>query len=900
MQPSLFRLFLITSVLAVISAVHFDLPAVTIEHAEEGTKCFSQYVPQDTLVLAVINVGEGYNQRLNFEILDDSETPNVYVKKNDVSGELRNAFNTNKEGEVYVCFENILDNGFKEGPQYKRSIELQFNVGAEAADFKKMANDEKLTPLELELRKLETVVNEIVDEMNYLKRREAKLRDTNESTNERVKWFSTLTLFTLFGLEMVADPESPPTVVNKNSNSVEHRNGPAKTIGNYTLQQSLGKGSMGKVKLGVHSVTGEKIAVKIVPRADLQMFSSPSYTTGKSAQQIAKEKAREENREVRTIREAHMMMLLKHPNIVGLKDLVIQGPYFYILMDYVSGGQLLHYIVKRQRLSDRRTRLFSRQIASALDYLHRNSIVHRDLKIENIMIDKSGRQIKIIDFGLSNLFCPERLLTTYCGSLYFAAPELLKANPYHGPEIDIWSLGVVIFVMATGAVPFDDKSMPGLHEKIKKGHVNYPSHLSEDCKDLLSKIFITDPAKRIIMTDIIHHPWMSKDAATIKNYMPNRKPLTLPLDPNVIERMSQGFNLGTAEEIENKLTLIIQSPVYQSAMRHIADCHSRKATPPLSYHEINESIVYDGPQSVPAAYHSYISLYYLASEKQMTGEQGAIHRALSLKRSLSRKGSVESMGGGMSSAPSSQTSLVDEPPHRLLTEVPINQTPVTVAAASTSYLTRIQRWLRSSLSQHQLPIEDNDVPPVPNPPPQFIEKENNASEKPLENQDITTFYTDEDNNTTAAAGSDASPPQGSRSLFRKLSKAILRKESSSKSLQKRTSGPVPPLPDQNNGSSTSASDHDEGYIEDTPPPVPPKDALPRGSSLQPPSTQHGSSLTTLSSRQATDQQQPALTPQITRSASLAAPSHHRRKKSVTRLTGKIGSWLSRSSSVKHS
>ncbi|CAO3689351.1 unnamed protein product [Rhizopus stolonifer] len=691
---------------------------------------------------------------------------------------------------------------------------------------------------------------------------------------------------------MAADPEPG---VHKNASS-EQRNGPAKMIGNYTLQQSLGKGSMGKVKLGVHNVTSEKIAVKIVPRADLQMFNTASYTNGKSAQQIAKEKAREENREVRTIREAHMMMVLKHPNIVGLKDLVIQGPYFYILMDYVSGGQLLHYIVKRQRLSDRRTRLFSRQIVSALDYLHRNSIVHRDLKIENIMIDKSGRQIKIIDFGLSNLFCPEKLLTTYCGSLYFAAPELLKANPYHGPEIDIWSLGVVIFVMATGAVPFDDKSMPGLHDKIKKGVVNYPSHISEDCKDLLSKIFITDPVKRIIMTDIVHHPWMNKDAAAIKNYMPIRKTITLPLDPKVVERMSQGFNLGEADDIEKKLTLIVQSPVYQGAMRQVSDCHNRKHTPPLSYQEINDNIIYDGPQSVPAAYHSYISLYWLAAEKLSAQEQGAAHRALSLKRSLSRKGSSESIGGNMSSAAASQTSLVDDTHHRLLTDVPINQTPVAVASAavSTNYLTRIQRWLRSSLSQHQLPIENQipAVPAIPNLNPEQSTKgihkdkqqsaENTRVPESEGNPDTPLVYSEDPyNNTTATAGSDA-PPPGSKSLFRKLSKAILRKEST-KSLHKRTSGPVPALP--GNGSSTNSSDNDESERhEEIPPPVPPKDMPPRGSSLPPPPDPSVS--------------MPQITPQITRSASLAAPSRHSRKKSVTRLTGKIGSWLGRSSSVK--
>ncbi|KAG1447425.1 hypothetical protein G6F56_009266 [Rhizopus delemar] len=624
--------------------------------------------------------------------------------------------------------------------------------------------------------------------------------------------------------------------------------------------------------------------------------------------QISKEKAREENREVRTVREAHMMMLLKHPNIVGLKDLVIQGPYFYILMDYVSGGQLLHYIVKRQRLSDRRTRLFSRQIVSALDYLHRNSIVHRDLKIENIMIDKSGRQIKIIDFGLSNLFCPERLLTTYCGSLYFAAPELLKANPYSGPEVDIWSLGVVIYVMATGSVPFDDKSMPGLHEKIKKGHVDYPSHLSEDCKHLLSSIFTTDPVQRIIMTDIIHHPWINKDAAPIKNYLPPRKTITLPLDLKLVERMSQGFDLGSPEEIEEKLNLIVQSPIYHDALQAIAN------TKLSSHHETADGVVYDGPQSVPAAYHPYLALYHLAAEKQVSQEHATAYRTLSIKRSLSSKGSIESMGG-TSSARSSQASLVDESGPRLLTEVPINQTAVagtSTAIISSNYLSRIQRWLRSSVSQHQLPIESqSQIPPVPpileTYAPSVVEEAEEEEEEEATSQDITTYYIDNEeemndnnnnynnnnNNTTTTASAGSGAPQGSKSLFRKLSKAILRKESS-KSLDKKPH-------------TLSVAHSSETLDEqDIPPPVPPKDPNYTRAQVPP-----GMSMATVTSRQTAHtvdlntamaqakEKQPS--PQVSRSASLAAPSSTRRnrKGSVNRLTGKIGSWLSRSASVKH-
>ena len=138
---------------------------------------------------------------------------------------------------------------------------------------------------------------------------------------------------------------------------------------------------------------------------------------------------------------------------------------------------MLDYIISHGRLKEKQARKFGRQIASALDYCHRNSIVHRDLKIENILISKTG-DIKIIDFGLSNLFSPRNHLKTFCGSLYFAAPELLQARQYTGPEVDIWSFGIVLYVLVCGKVPFDDQSMPQLHAKIKKGMVDYPSWLS--------------------------------------------------------------------------------------------------------------------------------------------------------------------------------------------------------------------------------------------------------------------------------------------------------------------------------------------------------------------------------------------------------------------------------------
>ena len=150
---------------------------------------------------------------------------------------------------------------------------------------------------------------------------------------------------------------------------------------------------------------------------------------------------------------------------------------------------MLDYIISHGRLKEKQARKFSRQIASSLDYCHRNSIVHRDLKIENILISKTG-DIKIIDFGLSNLFAPQGHLKTFCGSLYFAAPELLQARAYTGPEVDVWSFGIVLYVLVCGKVPFDDQSMPALHAKIKKGIVDYPNWLSPGGFPLLVRLAI--------------------------------------------------------------------------------------------------------------------------------------------------------------------------------------------------------------------------------------------------------------------------------------------------------------------------------------------------------------------------------------------------------------------------
>lgn len=252
-----------------------------------------------------------------------------------------------------------------------------------------------------------------------------------------------------------------------------------------------------------------------------------------------------------------------------------------MLFEFVNGGQMLDYIISHGKLKEKQARKFSRQIASALDYCHRNSIVHRDLKIENILISKNG-DIKIIDFGLSNLFAPRGHLKTFCGSLYFAAPELLQARAYTGPEVDVWSFGIVLYVLVCGKVPFDDQSMPALHAKIKKGVVDYPSWLTSgmssysfyqeeanksECKHLISRMLVTDPKQRASMQEVMMHPWMVKGSSGAPdNYLPARDPLSAPLDSEVIQAM-QGFNFGSPESIQTQLLSIIESDEYKRAIR---------------------------------------------------------------------------------------------------------------------------------------------------------------------------------------------------------------------------------------------------------------------------------------------------------------------------------------------
>ncbi|CCG83543.1 putative Serine/threonine protein kinase Kin1 [Taphrina deformans PYCC 5710] len=368
---------------------------------------------------------------------------------------------------------------------------------------------------------------------------------------------------------------------------------------------------MGKVKLARHHVTGEQVAVKIIPRIKLR---DPNIKDPKDPDN--KKRDHDESKEIRTIREAAISTLLQHPYICGMRDLMIMSHHYYMLFEYVDGGQMLDYIISHGKLKEKGARKFARQIASALDYCHYNSIVHRDLKIENILISKDG-DIKIIDFGLSNLYSPKSNLSTFCGSLYFAAPELLNAKPYTGPEVDVWSFGIVLYVLVCGKVPFDDQNMPALHAKIKRGIVEYPNWLSAECKHLISRMLVVNSTQRATMSEVINHPWMLKGYdSPMDSYTKPRNPLTLPLDENVVKGMT-GFDFGNVDTIRAELTDVLESEDYIRAVDEYESQKelraSRSRTPSSSTSAAPDDAA--GLPNPTKAFHPLISIYYLVHEK---------------------------------------------------------------------------------------------------------------------------------------------------------------------------------------------------------------------------------------------------------------------------------------------
>jgi 5'-AMP-activated protein kinase catalytic alpha subunit len=267
--------------------------------------------------------------------------------------------------------------------------------------------------------------------------------------------------------------------------------------------------------LATHAVTGHKVAVKILNKAKIKQLGM----------------------EEKVQREINILHLCTHPHIIRLYEVIDTPTDIFLVNEYVSGGELFDYIVSKGRLSADEARNFFHQIISGVEYCHFQKIVHRDLKPENLLLDDT-QNIKLADFGLSNIMRDGEFLRTSCGSPNYAAPEVISGHLYAGPEVDVWSCGVILYALLCGSLPFDDESIPNLFKKIKSGMYSLPTHLSQLAKNLIPRMLEVDPMKRITIPEIRMHPWFQ-----------HKLPPYLRHSPELIEKQERIVDQEVIDEV---------------------------------------------------------------------------------------------------------------------------------------------------------------------------------------------------------------------------------------------------------------------------------------------------------------------------------------------------------------
>ncbi|XP_072906891.1 serine/threonine-protein kinase MARK1 isoform X13 [Hemitrygon akajei] len=333
-------------------------------------------------------------------------------------------------------------------------------------------------------------------------------------------------------LDGYGESQSQPSKSSSRQNLPRCRNSVASTteeqphVGNYRLLKTIGKGNFAKVKLARHVPTGREVAVKIIDKTQLNPTSLQKIKLSKRFNKL--------------FREVRIMKILNHPNIVKLFEVIETEKTLYLIMEYASGGEVFDYLVAHGRMKEKEARAKFRQIVSSVEYCHQKCIVHRDLKAENLLLD-ADMNIKIADFGFSNEFTIGSKLDTFCGSPPYAAPELFQGKKYDGPEVDVWSLGVILYTLVSGSLPFDGQNLKELRERVLRGKYRIPFYMSTDCENLLKKLLVLNPAKRGSLEQIMKDRWMNVGFEE-EELKPYSEPEPDYSDPKRIETMiTMGF-----------------------------------------------------------------------------------------------------------------------------------------------------------------------------------------------------------------------------------------------------------------------------------------------------------------------------------------------------------------------
>ena len=292
----------------------------------------------------------------------------------------------------------------------------------------------------------------------------------------------------------------------------------------FILGKKIGQGTFATVRLATHIKTNEIVAIKI----------------------LDKEKMKEIDK-IRSNREIRILKKMRHRNIVHLYNAINSENMIYLIMEYIKGKDLLTYINEKNKLNENESCYYYQQIISGIEYLEKLKIVHRDIKPENIIIE-DNKNIKILDFGLSNFYPKNNVLYSSCGSLCYASPEMIEGKKYSGSCVDIWSSGIVLFAMLCGYLPFTDSDEQKLFKKIVEGKLYFPYFLSEQAKDLLNKVLNKDPLKRINIKKIKNHPWFNLNNPKITmspGFLINE--IVIPIDLDIINKMANTYEYNEKE-----------------------------------------------------------------------------------------------------------------------------------------------------------------------------------------------------------------------------------------------------------------------------------------------------------------------------------------------------------------
>lgn len=297
------------------------------------------------------------------------------------------------------------------------------------------------------------------------------------------------------------------------------------SIGNYTLIKTLGEGNFAKVKLAKHKITGAEVAIKIIDKTKMD------------PKKIDK-----------MYREVRILKMLHHPNIIKLYEVIETTQTVFLVMEYVSSGELYDYLVVHGKMKEKEARAKFRQILSAVSYCHKKRVIHRDLKAENVLLD-ANNNIKVADFGFSNNYDPYDKLDTFCGSPPYAAPELFQGRRYTGPEVDVWSLGVILYVMTTGCLPFSGKNLQEVRESVCRGKYRVPFYISDSCEKLIKKFLERDPSKRASLDLFRNDPWLNEgfDDSPIDVQIDE----AIEQDDEIIDKIVEKYNVDRNKLIKN-------------------------------------------------------------------------------------------------------------------------------------------------------------------------------------------------------------------------------------------------------------------------------------------------------------------------------------------------------------